>query len=145
VFTGEKAYYEDNQVFLDAGATDNGSTLDANLPWGANGNAAAKTVTAQVELAEGTAGAFTKVTAGVGTGTGQILLVEASSKSGDCFYIVDDETTASAPIIAYAESSSTCVSATPAIPTAIANVLTTNAGSAIATAAPTNAQWHTSW
>jgi prepilin-type N-terminal cleavage/methylation domain-containing protein len=144
-FTGEKAYFEDNQVFLDAGKTDNGSTLDANLPWGANGNAPANTVTAQVEAAEGAAGAFTEVTPGVGTGTGPILLVEAASKSGNCFYIVDDVSLTTAPILGYAESSTACSTGTPAIATTAVPVKAGHAGANIATAAPTNAQWYTSW
>ena len=144
VFTGEKAYYEDNQVFIDAGKTFNGTALDANLPWGANGNTPAKgTVTAPVELAEGTAGAFTEVTAAAGTGFGQILVVEAYSKSGNCFYIMDDQTTLSAPIVGYAESSIAC--ATPTLAVSVATVGTGNAGAHITATAPTATSWYSSW
>ncbi len=136
-FTNEKAYYEDNQVFIDAGKTNNGSTLDANLPWSANGAAASGDVTAMVGAV--TSGAFAETaTAG---GTGQVLVVEADSSSGNCFYIYDNETAATAPVIAYAESSAAC-SATPTAPTSVASG---HAGSAIATAAPTATSWYTSW
>ena len=144
VFTAEKAYYEDNQVFIDSGSTDNGLTLDPNLPWGANGNATTKTqVTAQVEATDAASGAFTEVTPGAGTGTGSVVLVEAYSKSGNCFYIVDDVTSYSAPILGYAESSVAC--ATPAIPTTTSPVNAGNAGANITTAVPTAAQWYTTW
>jgi type IV pilus assembly protein PilA len=136
-FTNEKAYFEDNQVFIDAGKTNNGSTLDANLPWGANGAAPSGTVTAMAGAVTG--GNFAETaTAG---GTGPVLVVEADSSSGNCFYIYDNETSSTAPVIAYAESSAAC-SATPAAPTAVASG---HAGASIATAAPTATQWYTSW
>ncbi len=57
-FTGEKAYYEDNLVFLDASSGANSALLDSGLPWTkAAGPATTDTVTAQ-------AGAF----GAVGTG-----------------------------------------------------------------------------
>ena len=48
-FTGEKAYFEDNLTFIDAGLDANGTGPGpTNLPWGANGAATGKgTVTAQ--------------------------------------------------------------------------------------------------
>ncbi len=36
-FTGEKAYFEDNLTFLDASSTQNGNTLDHQMPWAAQG------------------------------------------------------------------------------------------------------------
>ena len=36
--TNEKAYFESNQVFLDAPSSTNGNTLDSNLPWGTGAN-----------------------------------------------------------------------------------------------------------
>jgi type IV pilus assembly protein PilA len=135
-FTNEKAYYEDNQVFIDAGTT-NGPTLDANLPWDANGAAGKGKVTAMVGSVSG--GTFGQVNP-VG-GTGLVLVVDAASSSGNCFYIWDDETSSTAPVIAYAESSANC-SATPTAPT---SVKSGNAGANIAAAAPGATDWYTSW
>jgi type IV pilus assembly protein PilA len=140
VFTNEKAYFEDNQVFLDAGSTNNGSTLDANLPWGANATAAAagKVV---AEAGATAAGVFTETaTAG---GTGVALVVMASSQSGDCFYIEDDETTSTTPVIAYGETSGGCVA--PAKLAITGGVASGNAGAHIATAALTTGNWYASW
>jgi type IV pilus assembly protein PilA len=136
-FTNEKAYFEDNQIFEDAGSTNNGTALDANLPWGANGAAAKGTVTAMAGALA--SGAFKETT--TAGGSGLILVVEAASASGNCFYIYDNETTSTAPVIAYAESSAAC-SATPTAPTSIG---TGNAGANIATAAPTATSWYPSW
>ena len=143
VFTGEKAYFEDNQVFEDAGKTTNGSTLDPNLPWAANGAATSGTVTAMVGTINAS-NAFTETATAGGTGT--ILVVDAMSKSGNCFYIYDNETTASSPVIAYAESSVAC-SATLTVPTQAqltANAAK-NAGANIASAAPAGTNWYPSW
>ena len=137
-FTNEKAYFEDNQVFIDAGTT-GGATLDANLPWGANGFAPA---VGKVTAAAGStaAGVITEAAAGA---TGAALVVEASSTSGNCFYIEDDETTPNAPVIAYGESSGGCVKPTTLAVTG--GVTTGNAGAHIVAGALTTGNWYTSW
>ena len=67
-------------------------------------------------------------------------MIETSSKSGDCFYILDDETTTTAPVIAYGETNAAC--STPStVPAAQSSVTSGNAGAHIgATVA-----WYTSW
>jgi type IV pilus assembly protein PilA len=93
-FTNEKSYYASNQLFEAANATeDNGPTLDSTLPWG-DPSANLGVVAAYVNNADGTGG------------TQQDLLIVASSKSGNCFYIADMETqNGSGPAyIGYAES-----------------------------------------
>jgi prepilin-type N-terminal cleavage/methylation domain-containing protein len=145
-FTGEKAYFEDNQTFIDAGSTANGTGatgLDPNLPWGANGAATGKgTVTA---LAGSTAAnVFTEA---LSTSTppyvGPATIIEAYSKSGDCFYIFDDETTSTSPVIAYAESSTVC--AVPGVPGGTSLVASGNAGKNIVAGTPAKGNWYTSW
>ncbi|MGO9658919.1 MAG: type IV pilin protein [Acidimicrobiales bacterium] len=104
-FTSEKAYYEDNQVFIDASTSAEGVTLDSQLPWSNGGVGAADTskdVTAYAGAYSG-AGLFGEVAAAGDTAQG--LVVEALSKSGNCFYIADSEPAAGgAPTIGYAES-----------------------------------------
>ena len=100
VYTGERAYYEDNLDFIDASSTQNGVILDHQLPWGAQGAATKGFVTAQVGTQANTA-AFSEVAATPWTGNN--VLVEDLSKSGNCFYIADDESV-SPPVLAYAES-----------------------------------------
>ena len=145
-YTGEKAYFEDNQTFIDAGSTANGTGatgLDPNLPWGANGAATGKgTVTA---LAGSTAAnVFTEA---LSTSTppyvGPATIIEAYSKSGDCFYIFDDETTSTSPVIAYAESSTVC--AVPGVPGGTSLVASGNAGKNIVAGTPAKGNWYTSW
>jgi type IV pilus assembly protein PilA len=145
-YTGEKAYFEDNQTFIDAGSTANGTGatgLDPNLPWGANGAATVKgTVTA---LSGSTAAnVFTEA---LSTSTppyvGPATIIEAYSKSGDCFYIFDDETTSTSPVIAYAESSTVC--AVPGVPGGTSLVASGNAGKNIVAGTPAKGNWYTSW
>ena len=116
-----------------------GATLDANLPWGANGlTPAVGTVTAAAGATA--AGVFTEAAAG---GTGVALVVEAPSPSGECFYIEDDETAINNPAIAYGETTGGCVAPTTlAVPGA---VITGNAGAHVATGALTTGDWYTSW
>ncbi len=100
VFTGEKAYYEDNQVFIDAGSAAVSATLDSGLPWvNAQGAPTSQKVTAMAGAFG--AAAFTEVAAAGSTSQG--LLVEDLSKSGTCFYIADNQNV-SPPVIVYAES-----------------------------------------
>ena len=145
-YTGEKAYFEDNQTFIDAGSTANGTGatgLDPNLPWGTNGAATGKgTVTA---LSGSTAAnVFTEA---LSTSTppyvGPATIIEAYSKSGDCFYIFDDETTSTSPVIAYAESSTVC--AVPGVPGGTSLVASGNAGKNIVAGTPAKGNWYTSW
>ena len=145
-FTGEKAYFEDNEVFIDAGKTYNGTNMDPNLPWAPNGAPTANnTVTAQVE-STGNSNTFTENTPTAnGTGTGLAVLVEAQSKSGYCFYIFDDITNGNQPVLGFAESSTGCTDTSLGVPK-LADLNTTgNAGAHIATAAPTKSQWYPSW
>jgi type IV pilus assembly protein PilA len=145
-FTGEKAYFEDNQTFVDAGSTGDGTGatgLDPNLPWGVNGAATTK---GQVTALAGTTltNAFTEVvsTATV-PGVGPATVIEAYSKSGDCFYIFDDLTNQTSPILAYAESSTVC--AVPGAPGGTATVTSGNAGKNIVAGTPAKTNWYTSW
>jgi type IV pilus assembly protein PilA len=128
--TNEKAYFESNQVF-----TTGAASLDSNLPWG-SAPAASNTVSA---VAGTTAsGALTAAT------TGTALLIEASSKSGNCFYIADDESL-STPVLGYAETSGACL-ATSAVtlPTSAPLASAGNAGANIDTGT-TLTTWYTSW
>jgi type IV pilus assembly protein PilA len=135
--TNEKAYYESNQVFLDAPSSANGNTLDSNLPWGtaANGVVALAGVTPF-------ATPFAEITTGT---TSTIVLVEALSKSNNCFYIYDNESGAT-PVLGYAESSGGC-SATPGVPTAAQVTANAgkNAGANIVAGAPAATNWYASW
>jgi type IV pilus assembly protein PilA len=148
-FTGEKAYFEDNLAFIDASSTapKNGLALDNGLPWGAQGQATTKgTVTAQVLTnANGANSADINAT----PWTGQTLLIEALSKSNNCFYIADDETT-TPPTIAYAESSGGCLAdGANLIFPAASPLAGQNAGGNIVAAASGKltaaAGWYASW
>ena len=75
-FTNEKSYYASNQAFVAASTTTAGNTLDDSLPWGtALGDVAAYTSTSNSDV-----------------------LIVAGSKSGNCFYIADSETSSAAYI-----------------------------------------------
>jgi type IV pilus assembly protein PilA len=139
-FTAEKAYFEDDQVFTDVGTVAAGDSLDGGLPWGAN-PAAAATVSAAAGSVSG--GKFSEVTGS--TTTGAALLVEAQSKSTDCFYIFNNESV-SPPVLGYSESSGGC-SATPGVPTAAQVTANAgqNAGANIVAGAPAATNWYTSW
>ena len=139
-FTNEKAQFEDNQVFLDATSAHNGATLDANLPWGAS-PAAKGTVSALAGT--NTAGAFAEVNAA--PWTDPVVIVEAMSASGGCFYILDDETNTNTPIIGYAVSSKAC--AVPANIPAAPNGINAGAAGAndVVAGTPSTNDWYTSW
>ena len=127
-FTNEKAYFEDNQVF-----TTGAAALDGNLPWGtASGDVSAQAGTATT----GSSGTFTVA------GADNALLVEGLSKSGDCFYIYDNESVTNTPVIAYAETSGGCVADTALDLPASTPTGSTNAGSSVAA---TISAWYTSW
>jgi type IV pilus assembly protein PilA len=139
-FTTEKAYFEDNQVFTDVGTVAAGHSLDAGLPWGTN-PASAATVSAAAGGVSG--GNFAEVTGS--TTTGSALLVEAQSKSGDCFYIFNSEANISAPVIAYAETTGGC-NAAPGVPSASPVASAGNAGAnVVANASLAAGNWYTSW
>jgi type IV pilus assembly protein PilA len=148
VLTSEKAYYEDNQVFLDAG-TVNGGSLDPNMPWATNGVAPANTNTVVAAVGTIASGTLTYTPASVATPnvTGQILVIMDQSKSKNCFYIYDNETSATTPILAYAESSGGCFAPTTAFPTTTPAASGGNAGAHIvAGAAPAaTTAWYASW
>jgi len=135
-FTNEKAYYAGNQVFeLATSATDGGNVLDTTLPWG---------------LATTTQGDVTAYVLSYGTGnTNNALEIEASSKSGNCFYILDVETTSSATI-AYSADNNGCAGSIAISALPVSGTATLTAGnSGIRTAQPTLAStptgWYTSW
>jgi len=148
-FTGEKAYFEDNLAFIDASSTQNGLTLDSGLPWGAQGQVTSATEKGMVS-AQAAKSTYTNSTAFVDVTatpwTGQALLIEALSKSGNCFYIADDETLTT-PVIAYAESSGGCLADTAIILPASSPLASAgNAGAHIVTTALTaTAGWYASW
>jgi len=103
-FTTEKAYFEDNQVFLDAGSAAAATSLDSQLPWAnATGAPPAGKVTAMVGTLA--SGVFTE---GVAGSTGTVLLIEDLSKSGTCFYIEDNENV-NPPVMGWSASSGGCV------------------------------------
>ena len=139
-FTGEKAYYEDNQVFIDAGSAAVSVTLDSQLPWvNALGAATSQKVSAQAGAFG--AAAFTEVAAAGSTSQG--LLVEDLSKSGTCFYIADNEAV-TPPVIVYAESVGCFADTSIALPTAgnagNAGAHIVASGGTIATTA-----WYSTW
>jgi type IV pilus assembly protein PilA len=139
-FTNEKAYFEDNQTFLDAGTAAQSASLDSQLPWAAAAGAPASgKVTAMVGTV-GTGGAFTEGTAGA---TGTVLVIEDLSKSGTCFYIEDNETT-SPPTIGWSESSGGCVAG----PTLASPATSGNAGAHVKSGDPgatAGTGWYPGW
>jgi type IV pilus assembly protein PilA len=141
-FTAEKAYFEDNQVFTDVGTVAAGDAIDPGLPWGTN-PASAATVSSAAGSISG--GDFAEVTGS--TTTGSALLVEAQSKSGNCFYIFNNEANITAPVIAYAETTGGC-NAGPGVPTAVQ--VTANAGknagaNIVANASLAATNWYSGW
>ena len=109
-YTNEKSYYASNQSFLAASTTTTGDSLDDSLPWGtALGDVAAYTST-----------------------TNSDVLIVAGSKSGNCFYIMDSESS-SAAYIGYAEDTGNA-SGTCAVPTSLTAISSVTAGSAAANA-----------
>ncbi len=134
--TNEKAYFESNQVFLDAPSSTNGNTLDSNLPWGTAANDVAA-------LAGNNATPFAEITTGT---TSQTVLIEALSKSNDCFYIYDNES-GSTPVLGYAESTGGC-NATPGVPTAAevtANAAANAGANTVANASLAATNWYPGW
>jgi prepilin-type N-terminal cleavage/methylation domain-containing protein len=150
-FTGEKAYFEDNISYIDATSTQNGVTLDNGLPWSAAGN-----VTTKGQVASQAANGATYVNGGVfkeiaaTPWTGPALLIEALSKSNNCFYIADDESLASGtPVLAYAESAGGCFTdANITLPATSPLASAGNAGAHIVASGGTltaAAGWYASW
>jgi type IV pilus assembly protein PilA len=138
-FTSEKAYYEDNQVFLDGTTAAAALSLDSQLPW-----AAAAATFAASKTVEVFAGVYASSVLGSETpgGTGSGLLVEAASKSGNCFYIADNELV-SPPVIAYAEGATACE---PIASVTIGAAQAGNAGAHITAAgAVATGDWYASW
>jgi type IV pilus assembly protein PilA len=134
-FTNEKSYYASNQVFEDvAGSATTGDSLDDTLPWGAvSGSGATK---GDVNALAYTSTALTT------EGNGPIVIIEALSKSGNCFYIADNEASSTAAYIGYAFDTKGCVA-----PTAVPTATVTQAGPAAdaGTAGPGSSSWYTSW
>jgi type IV pilus assembly protein PilA len=141
-FTNEKSYYASNQVFLDAPTATNGNTLDDTLPWGNNAKGQVSALAFQTDNGGTLSGAT--------EGNGSVVVIEAYSKSGNCYYIVDDETSGTSAVIGYAESTGNtgAFCATPTgIPTTQGAVTSGNASQhAVASGgAPTGTDWYSSW
>ncbi len=131
-FTNEKSYYAANQIFEAANASEAGATLDSSLPWG-NPTSATNVVDATV------------TSTSCSSSAGCAVLVSASSTSGNCFYIYDDET-GSSSIIAYSAvkgtTSAPCTASSGlTLPTA-APAGNTNSGVAASVSAMT---WAAAW
>ncbi len=131
-FTNEKSYYASNQAFVSAGtitgdaaAATAATNLDDSLPWG-DATAKGEAVTAYA----------------YGTGDPDVV-IESSSKSGDCFYILDMEG-ASSSYVGYQATSAACVGATSASqPTAAPTAVV--AGSSSGIEASLGSTWSSSW
>jgi type IV pilus assembly protein PilA len=139
-FTSEKAYFEDKEVFTDIGTQAAGDALDPSLAWSAN---PAPTGTVSAAAGGVTGGAFAEVTGG--TTTGSVLLIEAESKSGNCFYIFNDETDTTSPVIAYAETTGGC-NAAPGVPGVSPAATAGNAGAnVVGNGSLAAGNWYASW
>jgi len=151
-FVNEKAYYSSNGAFVDLtggnGAGSQAALLDPTLPWSGSGSVAAGQVTAIAGTTSGGANQFDPVaTAG---GTGQAVLIEALSKSGDCLYVFDQENGGTVSVLGYAESDNAagCANAATNVdaPSTSPLVSAGNAGSNIITGTSIGAgNWYASW
>jgi type IV pilus assembly protein PilA len=140
VLTSEKAYFEDNTVYLDAFKGGTGNSLDPNMPWEGTQDTAPTTGLIVAE-------AGTIAAAGITVGaTGSGILIMDQSKSGACFYVFDNEATASAPILGYAQTNTSTACAAPTgFPTLASSVGAAHAGAAPLAAAPGAGNWYASW
>jgi type IV pilus assembly protein PilA len=126
--TNEKSYYSTQVQFFDAPSPESGNYLDDTIPWG------------DVTSGPGLVAAY--VTNGTGSyaGTGNLAVIEASSPSGNCFYIEDLEGASSAEI-GYAATSAGCAGRS-----ATADVGTVTAGSSgVQAGALTASSWYRAW
>jgi prepilin-type N-terminal cleavage/methylation domain-containing protein len=144
-YTNEKSYYASNQVFLDTSLNSNGNSLDNSLPWQASvaslGTAAtAGNVTGMTGV--NTAGKFVEVTATPYQGS--ILVVEALSKSNNCYYIEDSETS-SAAYIGYGETSGGCAANTLVTVLTAAAATGSAGGNTIPVGTTAGPTWYQSW
>ncbi|MGH7442624.1 MAG: type IV pilin protein [bacterium] len=98
-FTNEKAYFSDNLAFVTGSAT-----LDSSLPW----TSAAPTSTDIKSDAAVWADAV----------SGTSLVIEALSKSGNCYLIGDSEPTTGTSYVGYAWESNGCPTSAPSVPAA---------------------------
>jgi type IV pilus assembly protein PilA len=139
-FISEKAYFEDEQVFTDVGSVAAGDLLDPHLAWSKN-PASSANVSAAAGSVSG--GGFVEVT---GTATsGSAVLIEAGSKSGNCFYIFNNEVDSASPVIAYAETSGGC-NAAPGVPGVSPVASAGNAGAnVVPNASLGGGNWYASW
>ena len=132
-FTNEKSYYSSNVAFITASGTeDNGPTLDSTLPWGSP------------KSTNGTVAAYAFADPSTGT-TDNAVLIEASSQSGHCFYILDVEG-ASSSTVGYDATTATCLGSSAAVTT---NVPTTsipvNSTSGVNGTTVSASSWFASW
>lgn len=128
-FTNEKAYYvNDDQQFVQATTSSVGYPLDDTLPWG-DATTTADVVSAYV--ANGT-GDF--------SGTNNVLVIEASSQSGHCFYIEDSESSSTAQI-GYAATQSACVGASATGDTGVPQ----NGSAGMTGATLSDTSWYQEW
>jgi type IV pilus assembly protein PilA len=142
-FTNEKSYYASNQEFLDAPNLTNGNSLDNSLPWPAAG--AGAPLATQGDVAAYAFPVSGTTTLSFGTeGNGPGLVIEALSKSNDCFYIEDVET-ASAAYIGYAETSGGCAALSAVSTMSAAATSGSAAQQTIPSASTGVATWYQSW
>jgi type IV pilus assembly protein PilA len=140
-FTNEKSYYASNQQFLDAPDATNGTTLDDTLPWAAKGTAAYGLKEGEVQAI-----AYSAISPSLTEGNGQAVVIVAYSKSGNCYYIADNEASTTSAYIGYAVSqnnTSACPAAT-GVPTATTSG-TASANPLAAGTGPSSATWYASW
>lgn len=128
-FTNEKAYYvDDNQQFVTATTSSVGYPLDDTLPWG---DATQDPNVVSAYATDGT-GDF--------SGTKNVLVIEASSQSGHCFYIEDSESSSTAQI-GYAATQSSCVGSSATADTGVPH--SGSAGMTSTTLSDTS--WYQEW
>ncbi|HET9060052.1 MAG TPA: type II secretion system protein [Acidimicrobiales bacterium] len=140
-FTNEKSYYAANQVFELANSTDTGSSLDSTLPWG---DPTSATNVVEAVALSGTLGSSTAATStNCSSSAGCSVLIEASSTSGNCFLIYDNESGSSSTIAynAYKGTTAAPCPASPALPTA---AVTANSSSGVQTSI-TATNWAAAW
>ena len=141
-FTNEKSYFAANQIFELANTTDTGGSLDSTLPWG---DPTSGTNLVSATALDGTAGSDAAATAtNCSASNGCAVLIEASSTSGNCFLIYDDES-GSSSIVAYNAVQGTTKNPCPS-PTGITGLPTvppkSNSNSGIASSLGT---WSAAW
>jgi type IV pilus assembly protein PilA len=127
-FTNEKAYYSSNLQFLAIAGTDTGNGIDDTIPWG------------DATTTPGAVAAYVTNGTGAFAGSSNVLVVEASSVSGDCFYIEDSESSGQAQV-GYAATNGACVGSAATGDTGAA----ATGSSGVQSASLSSASWFRSW